>query len=85
MRPLPVFAAVRTAEGFAVVGEIFNEQEIILIEVQVESAGVVADKWGRDLGHVFSFFMIFAMCLGWHEAVNLNIHFVQLFNFFHIL
>lgn len=42
MRPLPVFAAVRTAEGFAVVGEIFNEQEIILIEVQVESAGVVA-------------------------------------------
>ena len=38
----PVLAAARTAKGFTVPGEIFNVREMVLVEVQVECAGVVA-------------------------------------------
>ena len=58
---LPVLAATGTAEGFTVPGQVFDIREMVLIEVEVDRAGILAvraaKQGGCNVGCVFFIFI----------------------------
>ena len=79
---LPVLAATGTAEGFTVPGQVFDIREMVLIEVEVDRAGILAvraaKQGGCNVGCVF-FIFIFPVVMSGRETVYLNIDFVHFF------